>query len=197
VYYSISTDNFYLLSRLCLCVTYKAGSGLNDWIYWHLIHTARDYRQLQHYHWSTHFTVHRWTRTMISVSTSRILATDLSHMKSSCHSLIPFLLFLLSHLRLPSPELDPFLNNNWLNWTLLQVNSLNFWRQLKRPSLTFYNTSTRTTQKTQPLYCSESLFTDLLPCSGRPIVTRVGSRGNVLTESLPSNGSIHHTINSF
>jgi hypothetical protein len=28
-----------------LCVTYKAGSGLNDWIYWHLIQTTRDYRQ--------------------------------------------------------------------------------------------------------------------------------------------------------
>jgi hypothetical protein len=27
-----------------LCVTYKTGSGLDDWIYWHLIHTTRDYR---------------------------------------------------------------------------------------------------------------------------------------------------------
>jgi hypothetical protein len=52
-----------------------------------------------------------------SVFTSRIMATDLSqshcnfnsHMKSSCHSLIPFLPFLLNHLRLPSPELDPIL----------------------------------------------------------------------------------------
>jgi hypothetical protein len=26
-------------------VTYKTGSGLGDWIYWHLIHTARNYRQ--------------------------------------------------------------------------------------------------------------------------------------------------------
>jgi hypothetical protein len=54
----------------------------------------------------------------LSVFTSRILATDLSqshcnfksHMKSSCHSLIPFLTFLLNHLRLPSPELDPVLD---------------------------------------------------------------------------------------
>jgi hypothetical protein len=35
-------------------------------------------------------------------------------MKSSLHSLINFLPFLLIHLRLPSPELDPFLDNNSL-----------------------------------------------------------------------------------
>jgi hypothetical protein len=28
-----------------LCMTYKTGFGLDDWIYWHLIHTNRDYRQ--------------------------------------------------------------------------------------------------------------------------------------------------------
>jgi hypothetical protein len=52
-----------------------------------------------------------------SFFTGRILATDLSqshcnfksHMKISCHSLIFFLPFLLSHLLLPSPELDPIL----------------------------------------------------------------------------------------
>jgi hypothetical protein len=52
-----------------------------------------------------------------SVLTSRILATDLSqshcnfksHVKSSLHRLIPFLTFLLNHLRLPSPELEPVL----------------------------------------------------------------------------------------
>jgi hypothetical protein len=53
-----------------------------------------------------------------SVFTSRILATDFSqshcnfksHVKSSCHSLIPFLPFLLNHLLLPSPERDPVLD---------------------------------------------------------------------------------------
>jgi hypothetical protein len=52
-----------------------------------------------------------------SVFSSHILATDLSqfycnlkpHVKSSWHSLIPFLPFLLSHFCLPSPELDPIL----------------------------------------------------------------------------------------
>jgi hypothetical protein len=33
-------------------------------------------------------------------------------MESSFHSLIPFLAFLLEHLRLPSPELDPILDKN-------------------------------------------------------------------------------------
>jgi hypothetical protein len=73
--------------------------GLDDWIYWHLIHTARDYRQysaLADLH-SLQFTV---THTLgFSVFTSCILATELqqshchfkSHMKSSFHSLPPFL----------------------------------------------------------------------------------------------------------
>jgi hypothetical protein len=26
-------------------VTYKTGFALDDWIYWHLMHTTRDYRQ--------------------------------------------------------------------------------------------------------------------------------------------------------
>jgi hypothetical protein len=73
-----------------------------------------------------------------SVFTSRILATDLSqshykfksHIKSSLHSLIHFLPFLLNHLGLLSPELDPNLDNNSLKWTLLQLNSLNLWQQL-------------------------------------------------------------------
>jgi hypothetical protein len=48
-----------------LCMTCKTGSGLDDWIYWHLSHTSWDYRQLQRYCWSTHFTVHRCTRSRI------------------------------------------------------------------------------------------------------------------------------------
>jgi hypothetical protein len=91
---------------------------LDDWIYCILyIYTVRGYRQysaiaILH---SLQFTV---THALgFSVFTSRILATYLSqsrrnfnsHVKSSWHGLIPFLPFLLSHLRLPSPELDPIL----------------------------------------------------------------------------------------
>jgi hypothetical protein len=66
---------FLVLSRFRggLCVTYKTGIGLDDWIYWHLIHTTRDYRHLQLYRWCTHFTVHRYALGF-SVFTSRILA---------------------------------------------------------------------------------------------------------------------------
>jgi hypothetical protein len=87
-------------------------------------------------------------------------------MKSSFHSLIPFLPFLFNHLRLASPELTQILDNNSIN----------------RLSLSLYNPSARTTQKTQPLYCSEGLFSDPLLSNERRIVARVRFRGNVFTE---------------
>jgi hypothetical protein len=40
------------------------------------------------------------------------------------------------------------------------------------------------------------VFTDPLPSNISPSVAHVGFRGNVFTESLPSNGSIRHNINS-
>jgi hypothetical protein len=67
-----------------------------DWIYWHLIHSTWNYRQLQRYRYSTH----RYTHYIgFSVFTTRIRATNLwhshchftSHMKSFLHSLIYFL----------------------------------------------------------------------------------------------------------
>jgi hypothetical protein len=67
-------------------------------------------------------------------------------MKSSFHRVIPFLPFLLSYLRLPSPKLDPILDSN------------SNWNDLLCP---FINSSARTTQTTQPLYCREGLFTCL------------------------------------
>jgi hypothetical protein len=100
-------------------------------------------------------------------------------MKSSFHNIIPFLLFLFNHLRPPSPELDSVLDNNYL----------------KRPSLSLYDPSVRTTQKTQTLYYWEGLPTDPLSRNRRPIVARVGYRGNVIiTESLPCSGSMRHNI---
>jgi hypothetical protein len=35
---------------------------------------------------------------------------------------------------------------------------------------------------------------DPLPSNGRHVVARTGSRGNVFTESLRSNGSVRHNI---
>jgi hypothetical protein len=86
---------------------------LDDWIYCTLyIHTVRDYRQLQHYRYSTHFQLTVAQALGFSVFTCRILATDLSqshcnfnsHMKSSWDSLIPFLPFL--QLAIPKTRLD-------------------------------------------------------------------------------------------
>jgi hypothetical protein len=113
---SLHPTCFIILSRVGM--TYKTGFGLDDWIYSALyIHTFRDYRQ-----YSAVAILHTLQFTVthalgFSVFTSRILATDLSqshchftsHMQSSCHSLIPFLPFLVNHLQLSSPELDPIL----------------------------------------------------------------------------------------
>jgi hypothetical protein len=95
-----------ILSRLG--ATYKTGFGFDDWIYCTLFnHTFRDYRQ-----YSAIAVLHTFQLTVanalgISAFTSRILATGSSqshcnfksHMKSSWHSLIPFLPFLLNHIQ--------------------------------------------------------------------------------------------------
>jgi hypothetical protein len=65
-------------------------------------------------------------------------------MKSSCHRLIPFLPFLLNHLRLPSPELDkiPFLPDYSTSTTpVLPIISYNHFArtQRKTPSSIFKN----------------------------------------------------------
>jgi hypothetical protein len=95
-------------------VTYKTGFGLDDWIYRHFINITRNYRQYSAVAILRAFQFTFPCALGFSVLTTRILATDLSQsscnfksrMKSSSHCLIPFLPFLLNHLRLPSPELD-------------------------------------------------------------------------------------------
>jgi hypothetical protein len=128
---------------------YRRGFGFDGWIYCTLyIHTARDYRQ-----YSAIATLHTFQFTDahvlgLSVFTSRILATGLSqshcnlksHAKSSSYSLIPFLPFLLSHLRLTSPELDLIL-------FLLDYCSL--LRLLLLSAETSYNHFARTPRKIQ------------------------------------------------
>jgi hypothetical protein len=135
----------------------QTGFGLDDWIYWHFIHTTWDYTRysaIADLH-TLHFTV---THALsFWVFTSHILATDFirvchfkSHTKSSFHSLIPFLPLLCNcplNSKLISwqaciSKLDSSLND--LNWTLL------------------YNRFAWTTQKTQPLYCWEGMFTVML-----------------------------------
>jgi hypothetical protein len=88
----------------------------------HLIHSHRQYSAIAVLH-----TFHCCTHLGFSVFTTRIMTTDLSqshcnfksHVKSSWHSLILFFPFLLNHLGLPSPELDPVLPTAVLNYVLL------------------------------------------------------------------------------
>jgi hypothetical protein len=118
-------------------------------------------------------------------------------MKSSFHSLISFLPFLLNHLRLPSPELDPVLDNNSVKWTLLQLNSLNFWQQLIAPLELMVIWPRGWPQGKHRLLLScivLGVFTDPLPSNKRPIFARVGSHWKMFTEPLPSNGSISYNI---
>jgi hypothetical protein len=91
-----------------LLVAYMTGFGLDDWIYWHLIHSARDYRPysaIADSH-TLHLTVTHalW----FSVFTSRILATDLwqSHCSFKSHEVFfsqpnSFLVIIL---QLPAPK---------------------------------------------------------------------------------------------
>jgi hypothetical protein len=98
---NVQSDHFWHQIVTCKGFAWLMSSGLDDWIYWHPIHTTREYRQystiadLQ----TLQFTV---THALgFSESTSRMLETDLqqspcqfkSHMKSSLHRLIPFLHF--------------------------------------------------------------------------------------------------------
>jgi hypothetical protein len=43
--YALHFFNKYIVTCRDLRVTYRRGFGLDDWIYWHIIRTARDYRQ--------------------------------------------------------------------------------------------------------------------------------------------------------
>jgi hypothetical protein len=148
---------------------------VDDWIYWRLrlIYTTRNYIQLQGYRYS-HTLQFTMTHALgFSVFTCRILAMDLeqsrchfkSRPKSFLHSLIPLLplfcscqfrrldsiQFLCSQTHIPAswrPETRLFTAMNGLNWILL------------------YNHFARTTQKTQPLYCWEDVYTAQLHSNG-------------------------------
>jgi hypothetical protein len=74
-------------------VIYKTGLGLDDWIYWHLIHSTRnsELQVTQRYRYSAHF---QFTVTHALVVSWQRISKSLSfqsYMNSSLHSLIPFL----------------------------------------------------------------------------------------------------------
>jgi hypothetical protein len=60
--------------------------------------------------------------------------------------------------------------------------SPNFWQLTQTTFLSLYDSSARTTQKTQPLNCWEGFFTHPFSSNGRPIVAAYASAGT----SLPS-----------
>jgi hypothetical protein len=132
-----------------------------------------------------------------SVFTSRILTTDLSqshcnfksHVKSSCHSLIPFLPFLPNHLGLPSPELDPIPDYCSIFRPLCF-----FYFTLVLPN-TSYNHLARIPRKT-PSSIVKNVFTCPLPSNGCHFTVERLCCGNMFTDSLPSNGcTCHNYIN--
>jgi hypothetical protein len=49
----------------CLCVTYKTEFEFDDWIYRTLYFHNSGLQVIQRYFWSTHTTVHRYTRTRV------------------------------------------------------------------------------------------------------------------------------------
>jgi hypothetical protein len=80
------------------CVTMD-GVWIGEWIYWPLIHTTWNYKQLQRYHWSTHFTNH-YTLSLLQpfiVFPSRCLVTTLNNEDSSASVLTPLPLANTTH----------------------------------------------------------------------------------------------------
>jgi hypothetical protein len=104
-------------------------------------------------------------------------------MKSSLHRLIPFLPLFCKwkFRRLDSVQFFCSQAHNLVGWSL-ETRLL-----FHTAEHSFITTSHGPRRK-------HSLITDPLPSNGRPIAVRVGSHRNVFTESLPSNGSIRHTI---
>jgi hypothetical protein len=89
-------------------VAYRTGFGLDEWIYCTLYIHNSGLQIIQRSRYSTHFAVHRSTRTRIPAFTSRILATELQqshcHFKSHMKSSLQCKYFLTIILQLPIPK---------------------------------------------------------------------------------------------
>jgi hypothetical protein len=112
-------------------------------------------------------------------------------MKSSLHRLIPFL---------PLFWNCQFWKLDSVQFLYTQVHIPAGWR-LETQHFTslyaaerFFVTTLHGPRRKHSLYCYGSVLTDPLPSNGRRIVARVGSGGNVFTESLPSNAYTSHNI---
>jgi hypothetical protein len=132
-----------------------------------------------------------------SVFTSRILATDLSQshcnfksqMKSSLQRLILCLPFLLNHLGLPSPELDPIPIPSLL---LHFATTVLFSYHSSFGTLISYNPSARTPRKTSCSIIKDACLLVRYLAIDIHFCVRVCC-GNVFTDPLPSNGCTRHS----
>jgi hypothetical protein len=59
------TIYIYIYCHVYGCMTYKTGSGLDDWICWHLNTHSSRLQTIQRYRYSTHFAVYHCTHTRI------------------------------------------------------------------------------------------------------------------------------------
>jgi hypothetical protein len=113
-----------------------------------------------------------------------------SHMKSSLHSLIPFLPLLCScqFRRFNSTTLD------YCSTPLLFC----FYSYYSCPAEHFLQPFCTDPTENTDFYCQECVFTNPLPSNGCPyILRRVCLCGNVFSESLPSNSYTRHNIFKF
>jgi hypothetical protein len=144
-------------------VTYKTGSGLDDWIYWHPIHSARDYKQ-----YSAIADLHTLQFTVahalgFSVFTSRILAVDFITVSLSLQIarevfFAPSNSFLATLAAANSEDSTQF-NYSAPKLISRQAGISNLDPSLAIPLQCFiYNRFARTTQKTRSLYCWECVF---------------------------------------
>jgi hypothetical protein len=158
------------------CVTYKTGSvGLDDWIYWHFIHTTRGYRQYSAI--ADVRTVHRYTRTRIlSLHWSYPCNGFISVTVTSNHTwsiLYTANFFLSFHYSATAKSEDSTEFNSsaprLLPWQagVSELYSTQFYAATASFGNLSYIHFARTTQKTQPLYCWQGLFTRLLHSNGR------------------------------
>jgi hypothetical protein len=146
-----------ILSRVW--VTIKTGFGLDDWIYWYLMRSTRNYRQysaiaILH---TSQFTV---THALgFSVFISRILATDLSqshcHLKSHKTSSLRSLIHFLALFSIQSNSSAHKLISRQSGVSKLDSTSVLY---SFVASVSFYNPSSRTTQKTQSVLLTRCVY---------------------------------------
>jgi hypothetical protein len=145
---------------------------MDDWIYWHHIHTPLrttiNYSAIADTHTHARARTHAHTLSLCSqpslvVSWQRILTSNYTsllvtaeHLKPTLHSPIPFLSFLLNHLRLPSPSI----------LIVAKSKSLYDW----------WYTATKFILASSPLRITTTDYFQLNPCGNSPYVTSSPTR---------------------